>query len=131
MSDHLTEEQIAELRAALIEQRTRLLERGGLQVDDDDPEPMDLQEKAAEEVARRDRLALTDIDRRRLFEIEAAQARLAEGTYGECEESGDPIPFARLRAEPTSRYTVEAQEIVESEAARAKTVARDPNDTGY
>ena len=49
------------------EQRARLLERGGVEIsEDDDAEPMDLQEKAAGEVARRDRLALTDIDRQRL-----------------------------------------------------------------
>lgn len=131
MSEHLSAEQIEQLRAVLVEQRARLLARGGLDIDDDDPEPMDLQEKAAGEVARRDRLALTGLDRSRLFEIEAALGRVAEGTYGECEESGDPIPFARLQAEPTSRYTVEAQELVEAERSRAKAVARDPNDTGY
>ncbi len=116
----------------LFEQRVRLLERGGVEItEDDDAEPMDLQDKAAGEVARRDRLALTDLDRRRLLEVEAALGRMAEGSYGECEESGDPIPFARLHAEPTTRYTVEAQELVESEASREKAVRRDPNDTGY
>ena len=56
---------------------------------------------------------------------------MSDGSYGECEESGDPIPFGRLLAEPTSRYTVEAQELLESEDTRAKAVRRDPNDTGY
>lgn len=132
MSGHLTSEQLERLRGLLLEQRVRLLERGGVEItEDDDAEPMDLQEKAAGEVARRDRLALTDIDRRRLFEVEAALSRMADGSYGECEESGDPIPFARLLAEPTTRYTVEAQELLESEASREKTLRRDPNDTGY
>lgn len=132
MSGHLTTEQLAELRGMLVEQRARLLERGGVEIsEDDDAEPMDLQEKAAGEVARRDRLALTDLDRRRLFEVEAALSRMADGSYGECEESGDPIPFARLRAEPTTRYTVEAQELLESEESRERAVRRDPNDTGY
>lgn len=116
----------------LLEQRHRLLARGGVEItDDNDAEPMDLQEKAAGEVARRDRLALTDIDRRRLFEVNAALSRMADGSFGECEESGDPIPFARLLAEPTTRYTVEAQEIVEAEASREKATRRDPSDTGY
>ena len=132
MSGHLTSEQLERLRGLLLEQRVRLLERGGVEItEDDDAEPMDLQEKAAGEVARRDRLALTDIDRRRLFEVEAALSRMADGSYGDCEESGDPIPFARLLAEPTTRYTVEAQELLESEASREKTLRRDPNDTGY
>lgn len=132
MSGHLSADQLGELRSALLAQRARLLERGGVEItEDNDAEPMDLQEKAAGEVARRDRLALTDIDRQRLFEVNAALARMADGSYGECEESGDPIPFGRLRAEPTTRYTVEAQELVEAEASREKAVRRDPNDTGY
>ncbi len=94
-------------------------------------EPLDLQEQAAGEVAQRDRLLVSGMDRSRLAEIEAALARMADGTYGECEETGDPIPFARLRAEPTTRYTVEALEILESERARAKNVARDRGDAGY
>jgi DnaK suppressor protein len=132
MSGHLSADQLGSLRSLLLEQRARLLERGGIEItEDNDAEPMDLQEKAADEVARRDRLALTDIDRQRLFEVNAALARMADGSYGECEESGDPIPFGRLQAEPTTRYTVEAQELVEAEASREKAVRRDPNDTGY
>ncbi len=132
MSDHLSDEQLASLRVALLEQKTRLLARGGIEVDgDDDAEPMDLQERAAGEVAQRDRLALGGLDRRRLGEVEAALGRMAAGSYGECEESGDPIPFARLRAEPTCRYTVESQEVVESERARARVVAKSPDDVGY
>lgn len=132
MSGHLSADQLGSLRSLLLGQRARLLERGGIEItEDNDAEPMDLQEKAADEVARRDRLALTDIDRQRLFEVNAALARMADGSYGECEESGDPIPFGRLQAEPTTRYTVEAQELVEAEASREKAVRRDPNDTGY
>jgi len=132
MGEHLNAEQREQLRGLLVEQRTRLLERGGIEItEDNDAEPMDLQEKAAGEVARRDRLALTDLDRRRLAEVQAALGRMSDGSYGECEESGDPIPFGRLLAEPTTRYTVEAQELLESEDTRAKAVRRDPNDTGY
>ena len=131
MSDHLTAAQRDELEAALREQRARLLERGKLAVQDANVEPLDLQEQAAGEVAQRDRLLVSGMDRSRLAEIEAALARMADGTYGECEETGDPIPFARLRAEPTTRYTVEALEILESERARAKNVARDRGDAGY
>jgi len=132
MSGHLTPEQLERLRGLLLEQRARVFERGGLEItEDDDAEPMDLQDQAAGEVGRRDRLAQTDADRRRLSEVQAALSRMADGTYGECEESGDPIPFARLLAEPTTRYTVEAQELLEAEASREKAVRRDPNDTGY
>ncbi|MEM6296620.1 MAG: TraR/DksA family transcriptional regulator [Myxococcota bacterium] len=131
MSDHLSAAQRDELEAALREQRARLLERGRLAVEDANVEPLDLQEQAAGEVAKRDQLLVSGMDRARLAEVEAALGRVADGTYGECEETGEPIPFARLRAEPTTRYTVEALEILESEQARAKNVARDRGDAGY
>lgn len=131
MSDHLSVEQLAQLRTALLEQRTRLLARGGLAIDVYEGEPIDSQEAAANEVAKRDRLALTDLDRRRLAEVQDALGRMDEGSYGECEESGEPIPFARLMAEPTTRLTVEGQELLESEQARAKVVTRIPDDVGY
>ncbi len=132
MSEHLTAAQFEQLRGLLLEQRVRLFERGGLQItEDDDAEPMDRQEEAAGEVARRDRLALTKQDRRRLEEVQAALSRMDEGIYGECEETGETIPFARLLAEPTTRYTVEALEILESEASRADVVRQDPKDVGY
>ncbi|MFO0635437.1 MAG: hypothetical protein U0168_21545 [Nannocystaceae bacterium] len=40
-------------------------------------------------------------------------------------------PLARLRSEPTTRYTVEALEQLERERARARRVARDDDDTPY
>ncbi|OGK95535.1 MAG: hypothetical protein A2W08_02095 [Candidatus Rokubacteria bacterium RBG_16_73_20] len=44
-----------------------------------------------------------------LDEIDAAQARLAAGTYGVCEDCAQPIPLARLRALPTARSCVTCQ----------------------
>jgi RNA polymerase-binding protein DksA len=44
-----------------------------------------------------------------LDEIDAAQARLATGTYGACEHCARAIPIERLRAMPTARYCVACQ----------------------
>lgn len=41
-----------------------------------------------------------------LAEIDAALARIAEGTYGTCEVCGEPIPDARLRARPAARTCI-------------------------
>jgi RNA polymerase-binding transcription factor DksA len=49
-----------------------------------------------------------------LYEIDAALARIREGSYGICEVSGRPIPAARLRAVPWTRYTEEVGEELES-----------------
>ncbi|HEX5515076.1 MAG TPA: TraR/DksA C4-type zinc finger protein [Gammaproteobacteria bacterium] len=56
-------------------------------------------------------LNLAEIDRhvRELREVDAALKRIAEGTYGICEDTGEPIPYARLKAEPTARRSVAAQ----------------------
>jgi len=42
--------------------------------------------------------------------VERAERRLAEGSYGLSVESGEPIPDARLRAQPTAERTVEEQQ---------------------
>ena len=44
---------------------------------------------------------------RRRSEIDAAEARLAEGTYGTCEVCGTSIPDARLEARPTARACID------------------------
>jgi DnaK suppressor protein len=48
-----------------------------------------------------------------LEEIDAALGRIAEGTYGECEECGGAIGTARLEAQPTARLCIECQERLE------------------
>ena len=57
-----------------------------------------------------------ELDRMReeLAGIERAEERLAEGTYGLSVESGDPIPDARLEAQPAAERTVEEQSRYES-----------------
>ena len=48
-----------------------------------------------------------------LEHIDAALGRIAEGTYGECEECGGDIGAARLEAQPTARLCIECQERLE------------------
>ncbi len=58
-------------------------------------------------------LGLMDSERRILHEIDAALERIAQGTYGICEGTGEPIPRARLEAQPWARYCVEYARMVE------------------
>lgn len=51
-----------------------------------------------------------------LQEIDAALRRIEQGTYGICEETGNPIPEERLRAVPWTRYIKAVQERLEKEA---------------
>jgi len=53
-----------------------------------------------------------------LSEIEAALARLADGTYGTCVECAAPIPFARLHANPSAARCIACQERLETGSRR-------------
>jgi RNA polymerase-binding transcription factor DksA len=48
-----------------------------------------------------------------LYEIEEALRRIEQGTYGVCEQSGQPIERERLRALPFARYCVSVQQDME------------------
>jgi DnaK suppressor protein len=48
-----------------------------------------------------------------LSEIERALKKMEADTYGVCEMSGEDIPYERLLARPTAKYTIECQEIHE------------------
>lgn len=125
MSEHLTTAQLAELERLLIDERAQIIERapvetilsGGVELGDE-RDPSDLQDRASQEVQQRDGLALNHRAQLRLGEIDAALERMREGTYGICEETGEPIPFGRLKLQPTTLYTVEALELLEEERAR-------------
>lgn len=46
---------------------------------------------------------------RRLGDIRRALEKIAEGSYGLSDDSGEPIPQARLEAVPEARYTIEEE----------------------
>src|SRR5690606_34909332 len=52
-------------------------------------------------------LGLVEKDRNLLREINAALAKIQNGTYGICEGTGKPISKARLEAQPWARYSIE------------------------
>jgi RNA polymerase-binding protein DksA len=52
-------------------------------------------------------LGLVQKDRDLLREINAALAKIQNGTYGICEGTGKPISKARLEAQPWARYSIE------------------------
>jgi DnaK suppressor protein len=53
--------------------------------------------------------ALHDVNDQRVSDIERALQKIEEGTYGLSDESGDPIPKARLESVPEAIFTVEEQ----------------------
>lgn len=58
-------------------------------------------------------LGLMDSERKILVEIDIALSRIENGTYGICENNGEPIPKARLDAIPWARYCVTCAGLIE------------------
>ncbi|MEA3321754.1 MAG: TraR/DksA C4-type zinc finger protein [Bacillota bacterium] len=69
-----------------------------------------LAEGNAERVEREQEQTFEQIDEKLLGEIEEALARIEEGTYGICVDTGEEIPFERLEALPYAKRTARAQE---------------------
>ena len=70
----------------------------------------DLADRASSETDRAIELRARDRQRKLISKIDAALHRIEEGTYGYCEETGDPIALKRLEARPIATLSVEAQE---------------------
>jgi DnaK suppressor protein len=69
-----------------------------------------------EEAVNDTMIALDEQNRRLIEEIQAALARIDDGTYGDCEVCGEPINPARLEALPIARRCVDCQEEAEQVA---------------
>jgi len=73
----------------------------------------DMADRASSESDRALELRTRDRQRKLISKIDAAIKRLDDGTYGYCEETGDPIGLARLDARPIATLSLEAQEMHE------------------
>ena len=67
-------------------------------------------DRASSETDRSLELRTRDRQRKLISKIDQAIKRIDDGTYGYCEETGDPISIGRLIARPTATLSVEAQE---------------------
>ncbi len=70
-------------------------------------------EDAASDFLRDYLLGMTSTEQDTLKEVEDALRRIEDGTYGVCEFTGKPIPEERLKAVPWTRFTTEAQALME------------------
>ncbi|MBA3326504.1 MAG: RNA polymerase-binding protein DksA [Rhodobacteraceae bacterium] len=70
----------------------------------------DIADRASEETDRALELRTRDRQRKVVSKIDAALRRIEDGTYGYCEETGEPISLRRLDARPIATFSLEAQE---------------------
>jgi DnaK suppressor protein len=70
----------------------------------------DVVDRASSESDRAIELRARDRQRKLISKIDAALARIDDGSYGFCEETGEPIGVKRLDARPVATLSIEAQE---------------------
>ena len=78
----------------------------------------DLTDRASEEIDRSFELRTRDRERKLINKIDAALQRIEDGSYGYCDETGDPISIKRLEARPVATLSLEAQEMHEKAEKR-------------
>ena len=81
----------------------------------------DMADRASAEADRALELRTRDRQRKLISKIDAALRRIQDGSYGYCEQSGEPISLRRLEARPTATLSLAAQE----EHERREKVHRD------
>ena len=109
----MNERQREYFRQKLLDWREDILKeaRETLQhLQDENQNHPDLADRASSETDRAIELRARDRQRKLIAKIDAALQRIEDGTYGYCEETGEPIALKRLEARPIATLSVEAQE---------------------
>ena len=78
----------------------------------------DITDRASEEIDRSFELRTRDRERKLINKIDAALQRIEDGSYGYCDETGEPIGLKRLEARPVATLSLEAQEMHEKAEKR-------------
>lgn len=114
------------LQAALVELRGQGESAQTFQADEQDAYDQHPADQGSELFEREKNMALDRELQASFDEVNAALARMDEGTYGVCARCGKPIPEKRLRARPESLYDVECQSVIEKQQGAEYSGARRP-----
>ena len=109
----MNERQREYFRAKLLDWREDILKEAKERLQhlqDESQNHPDLADRASSETDRAIELRARDRQRKLISKIDAALQRLEDGTYGYCEETGEPISLKRLEARPIATLSIEAQE---------------------
>jgi DnaK suppressor protein len=100
-------------RQKLLAWRSELLRESGetlSHLQEGGAQEADLADRASTETDRALELRTRDRERKLISKIDAALERIADGSYGYCEETAEPIGIRRLEARPIATLSIEAQE---------------------
>jgi RNA polymerase-binding transcription factor len=109
----MNERQRNYFRAKLLAWREDILKEAKetlLHLQEENQNHPDLADRASSETDRAIELRARDRQRKLIAKIDEALGRIEDGTYGYCEETGEPISLRRLEARPIATLSVEAQE---------------------
>ncbi|WP_018232568.1 RNA polymerase-binding protein DksA [Thioalkalivibrio thiocyanodenitrificans] len=118
---YMSPPQLAYFRRKLLEWREMLLTESDETIRNlrseqwREPDPND---RASRESDASLELRTRDRYRKLIGKIDAALRRIDDGSYGYCEETGEPIGLARLEARPIATLSLEAQERHERDERR-------------
>jgi RNA polymerase-binding transcription factor len=109
----MNDRQLEYFRRKLAEWKTDILEGNrdtieGMQADTRNIP--DVADRASEETDRALELRTRDRQRKLVSKIDSALRRIDDGSYGYCEDTGEPISLKRLDARPIATLSLEAQE---------------------
>jgi len=111
--DFMNVNQKAYFRAKLTAWRNDILKEARETLDhlaEESANQADVADRASSETDRAIELRARDRQRKLIGKIDAALGRIDDGTYGFCEETGEPISLKRLDARPIATLSIEAQE---------------------
>ena len=98
---------LTEWKVELVRSNNEALYNGSL---DDNSVSADIVDQASSYTDKNVEMKALNRSRKLISKINAALQRIKEGTYGYCEETGEPIGVKRLIARPVATLSIEAQE---------------------
>lgn len=111
--DYMNDKQLEYFRQKLLAWRGELVKESSETLQDlkettlNEP---DMNDRASNEADQSLELRTRDRMRKLIKKINEALDRIENGTYGYCEETGEPIGLGRLEARPVATLSIEAQE---------------------
>ncbi|MEC9206026.1 MAG: RNA polymerase-binding protein DksA [Pseudomonadota bacterium] len=109
----MSSKQISHFKTILLEWKKQLMREADKTVEhmkQDSSKLSDPNDAATQEEEFRLELRTRDRERKLISKIDQALQRVEDGSYGYCEETGDPIGIKRLEARPIATLCIEAQE---------------------
>ncbi len=110
--EFMNDTQVAYFKQKLLEWRNSIIKESACTIEDmqnNVAEP-DLVDEASKQMNYTLTLRARDRERKLLKKIDSALKKIENGTYGYCEDSGEPISLKRLEARPIATLSIESQE---------------------